>query len=50
MWHRTVQLVATAALSAVSFWSDSYREWIQTNQWMMWGSVRITHEHLCFTY
>ncbi|KAK5017802.1 transmembrane BAX inhibitor motif-containing protein [Cryomyces antarcticus] len=35
----TVQLLATAALSAVSFWSTSYKTWIQTNQWMMWTSL-----------
>ncbi|KAF2104567.1 bax inhibitor family protein [Rhizodiscina lignyota] len=35
----TVQLVATAALSAVSFWSPSYKQWIQSNAWMMWISL-----------
>jgi len=35
----TVQLVATGALSAVSFFSASYKNWIQTNQWMMWVSL-----------
>lgn len=35
----TVQLLATAILSAVSFFSASYKHWIQTNQWMMWTSL-----------
>lgn len=35
----TVQLLLTTALSAVSFWSDSYRNWIQSNQWMLWVSL-----------
>jgi len=35
----SVQLIATALLSALSFWSTSYKEWIQSNQWMMWVSV-----------
>ncbi|KAK4989329.1 hypothetical protein LTR50_003321 [Elasticomyces elasticus] len=35
----TVQLLFTAALSAVSFSSASYKTWIQTNQWMMWVSL-----------
>jgi FtsH-binding integral membrane protein len=35
----TVQLLLTAVLSSVSFFSDSYRTWIQSNSWMMWGSL-----------
>ncbi|KAJ9645830.1 hypothetical protein H2199_002871 [Coniosporium tulheliwenetii] len=35
----TVQLLATAVLSSVSFFSDGYRNWIQTNAWMMWVSL-----------
>jgi len=35
----SVQLIATAILSSVSFFSDSYKNWIQTNQWMMWISL-----------
>jgi len=35
----SVQLIATAVLSSVSFFSDSYKDWIQSNQWMMWLSV-----------
>jgi len=35
----SVQLIATAILSSVSFFSESYKNWIQTNQWMMWISL-----------
>lgn len=35
----TVQLLATAILSSVSFFSAGYKHWIQTNQWMMWTSL-----------
>merc|ERR1712072_450867 len=35
----TVQILATTALSAVSFWSSGYRNWIQSNSWMMWVSL-----------
>jgi len=35
----TVQLLTTAALSSVSFFSPGYKAWIQTNQWMMWVSL-----------
>lgn len=36
---RTVQLLATVLLSAVSFISPGYKKWIQSNQWMMWISL-----------
>lgn len=39
MVSSTVQLFATAALSAVSFFSVGYKTWIQENQWMMWVSL-----------
>jgi len=35
----SVQLIATGVLSAISFWSDSYKDWIQSNPWMMWLSL-----------
>ena len=35
----TVQLLATVALSSISFFSASYKSWIQSNQWMMWVSL-----------
>lgn len=35
----TVQILLTVGLSAVSFWSASYKTWIQSNQWMLWTSL-----------
>ncbi|KAL9601610.1 MAG: hypothetical protein Q9219_002444 [cf. Caloplaca sp. 3 TL-2023] len=35
----TVQILATMALSSVSYWSTSYKNWIQSNAWMMWVSL-----------
>lgn len=35
----TVQLLATAALSTISFFSAGYKDWIQSNVWMMWTSL-----------
>jgi FtsH-binding integral membrane protein len=35
----TVQLLLTAALSSLSFFSVGYRTWIQSNSWMMWVSL-----------
>lgn len=35
----SVQLIATVVLSMVSFFSESYKKWIQSNQWMMWISL-----------
>lgn len=35
----TVQLLFTTALSGVSFFSASYKSWIQSNQWMLWVSL-----------
>ncbi|KIX98063.1 uncharacterized protein Z520_06142 [Fonsecaea multimorphosa CBS 102226] len=35
----TVQLLLTAALSMLSFFSTGYRNWIQSNSWMMWVSL-----------
>jgi protein lifeguard len=35
----TVQLIATAALSAVSFWSPGYKSWIQDHSWMLFVSL-----------
>jgi len=46
----SVQLVATAALSAVSFWSDSYRNWIQSNTWMVWVSLFGAIGFMLLTY
>jgi len=35
----TVQLLATAAVSYISMVSTSYKNWIQSNPWMMWVSM-----------
>jgi len=35
----TVQILLTTALSAVSFFSPGYKNWIQTNSWMLWVSL-----------
>jgi FtsH-binding integral membrane protein len=48
--HSTVQLLATAALSSVSFFNASYKQWIQTNQWMMFGSLFGAIGFLLLTY
>ena len=39
MNSRTVQLLATAALSSISYASSDYKNWIQSHQWMMWVSL-----------
>lgn len=46
----TVQLVATAALASISFFNESYQHWIQSNQWMMWGSLFGAIGFLILTY
>jgi len=35
----TVQLLLTTVLSAISFFSSGYRNWIQSNSWLMWISL-----------
>ncbi|KAF2843723.1 transmembrane BAX inhibitor motif-containing protein-like protein 4 [Patellaria atrata CBS 101060] len=35
----TVQLLATAILSSISFYSSGYKSWIQSHGWMMWISL-----------
>ncbi|RFU79825.1 transmembrane bax inhibitor motif-containing [Trichoderma arundinaceum] len=35
----TVQLIATAALSSISFFSDGYRYWIQSHPGLVWAST-----------
>lgn len=35
----TAQLLLTTALSTISFFSAPYKNWIQSNQWMMWVSL-----------
>lgn len=47
---RTVQLLATAGVSALSMLSETYRNWIQANQWMMWVSLIGTFVFLGLTF
>lgn len=35
----TAQILLTTVISSISFFSDSFRGWIQSNQWMMWVSL-----------
>jgi len=35
----TVQILLTVGLSAVSYFSPSYKSWIQSNPWMLWTSL-----------
>lgn len=45
----TIQLLATGAVSAISFFSEGYKAWIQSNPGLVWGSVRRVVVHAsCF--
>ena len=46
----TVQLALTMALSAISFFSPSYRLWIQTNAWLTWVSLFGAIAFMLLTY
>ncbi|MCJ1453334.1 hypothetical protein MMC28_003681 [Mycoblastus sanguinarius] len=35
----TAQILATMAISSISYFSASYKTWIQSNAWMMWVSL-----------
>ena len=35
----TVQLIATAGVSALTFWSEGYKTWIQSHVAVVWASV-----------
>ncbi|KAF2673016.1 bax inhibitor family protein [Microthyrium microscopicum] len=35
----TVQILLTVGVSTISFLSTGYKNWIQTNQWMLWTSL-----------
>ncbi|KAK2748936.1 hypothetical protein FQN57_007219 [Myotisia sp. PD_48] len=35
----TVQLIVTAALSSISFFNPEHKRWVQSNSWMMIGSM-----------
>lgn len=43
----TAQLVATAVVSGLSFWSEGYKAWIQTHPSLLWISVScFLHFHV----
>ncbi|KAG9237648.1 transmembrane bax inhibitor motif-containing protein-like protein 4 [Amylocarpus encephaloides] len=46
----SVQLIATAVLSSISFFSGAYREWIQTHAWAMWTSLFGALGFMLLTY
>ncbi|KAL2157899.1 hypothetical protein VTH06DRAFT_4954 [Thermothelomyces fergusii] len=46
----TVQLVATGAVSALSFMSDGYKSWIQSHPAIVWGSVFGSMIFMFLTY
>ena len=46
----TLQILLTTALSSISFFSESYKRWIQTNQWMMWVSLFGAIGFMLLTY
>jgi FtsH-binding integral membrane protein len=46
----TVQLLATAAVSFVSMTSATYKNWIQTNPWMMWVTLFGSFAFLGLTF
>jgi FtsH-binding integral membrane protein len=48
--NRTVQLLATAAVSGASMMSATYKNWIQTNPWMMWVSLFGSFAFLGLTF
>jgi FtsH-binding integral membrane protein len=46
----TLQILLTTALSSISFFSPSYKRWIQSNQWMMWVSLFGAIGFMLLTY
>jgi FtsH-binding integral membrane protein len=46
----TVQLLATAVVSSVSFFSENFKFWIQTNAWMMFVAIFGSLGFLFATY
>ncbi|PGH19666.1 hypothetical protein AJ80_03821 [Polytolypa hystricis UAMH7299] len=46
----SVQLLVTAILSSVSFFNDSYRNWVQSNAWLMFVSVFGALGFMLLTY
>lgn len=46
----TLQLLLTTAMSSISFFSPGYRNWIQSNGWMMWVSLFGAIGFMLLTY
>ncbi|KAI1211963.1 transmembrane BAX inhibitor motif-containing protein [Annulohypoxylon truncatum] len=46
----TAQLVATAAVSGLSFWSASYKTWIQAHPGLVWASLAGSIVFMLLTY
>ncbi|MCJ1409849.1 hypothetical protein MMC19_003932 [Ptychographa xylographoides] len=46
----TVQLLATVALSSISYLNASYKTWIQSHQWAMWVSLFGAIGFMLLTY
>ncbi|KAE9365375.1 UPF0005-domain-containing protein [Stipitochalara longipes BDJ] len=46
----SVQLISTAVLSSISFWSSGFKVWIQSNAWMMWLSLFGAIGFMLLTY
>ena len=46
----TLQILLTTALSSISFFSEPYKRWIQTNTWMMWVSLFGAIGFMLLTY
>jgi len=46
----SVQLIATAIISSISFFSQPFKNWLQSNQWMMWVSLIGAIGFMLLTY
>ena len=46
----TLHILLTTALSSISFFSEPYKRWIQSNQWMMWVSLFGAIGFMLLTY
>ncbi|KAI1451941.1 transmembrane BAX inhibitor motif-containing protein [Annulohypoxylon moriforme] len=46
----TAQLIATAAVSSISFWSTGYKAWIQSHPALVWASLAGSIVFMLLTY
>ncbi|KAI1806884.1 transmembrane BAX inhibitor motif-containing protein [Daldinia bambusicola] len=46
----TVQLLATAVVSGLSFWSDGYKNWVQSHPALVWASLFGSMAFMLLTY